>query len=91
MATADKAKKEAEAEYNRLRDELAGIMIAADKSSERTIWGLVSLCAGRKSVEYTNTIKLMEAKLKAAKEAEEIKGKATITHGKQSIRVTWAK
>jgi hypothetical protein len=91
MATADKAKKEAEAECNRLRDELQGIMTAANKTSERTVWGLASLVAGRKSVQYTDKIKLMEVKIKAAKAAEEISGKATVSHGEQSIRVTWAK
>ena len=91
LATAARAKEEAEAEYNRLRAELTGIMIAADKTSERTVWGLASLVSGRKSVVYTDKIKLMEVKIKAAKAAEEISGKATVSHGEQSIRVTWAK
>ena len=92
LATAARAKEEAEAEYNRLRAELTGIMIAADSGrSVRTVWGNVSLVAGRKSVQYTDKIKLMEVKIKAAKAAEEISGKATVSHGEQSIRVTWAK
>ena len=43
LATADAKVKEAEAEVKRLRDEIAGVMIAADVTSERTVWGLVSL------------------------------------------------
>ena len=91
LTTAEKAKDEAEKEYNRLRDELKAIMIAADKTSVKTVWGKVTLVSGRKSVTYTTKIKLMEAKVKAAKEQEEISGKATISYGQQSIRLDLAK
>ncbi|QGT54493.1 hypothetical protein b3_0251 [Synechococcus phage B3] len=91
LATAEKAKKEAEAEYERLRKELKEIMIAGKVTTQKTVWGTVTLCEGRKSVAYSQAIILREAKLKAAKEIEELKGKAKVTHGEKSIRATWVK
>jgi hypothetical protein len=90
LATAEKAKKEAEAEYERLRKELKEIMIAGEVTTKKTVWGTATLCKGRKSVIYSQAIVLREAKLKAAKEIEELKGKAKVTYGEKSIRTTWA-
>ena len=90
LATADKVYKEAEAELKRLRDEIAGIMIAADVTSERTVWGLVSLTS-RDKVAYTDAIACLEIQLKAEKSKEVATGAAKVTEGDKFIRVTWAK
>ena len=90
LATADAKYKECEAELKRLRDEIAGIMIAANVSSERTVWGLVSLTS-RDKVTYSPAIKVLEINLKAEKEKEVATGVAKVTAGDQFIRVTWAK
>lgn len=90
LATADAAAKKAEAELKRLRDEIAGIMIAANVSSERTVWGVVSLTS-RDKVTYSNKIKVMEISLKAEKNKEVVTGIAKVTEGDKFIRVTWAK
>jgi len=90
LATADAKCKEAEAECKRLRDEIAGIMIAADVSSERTVWGMVSLTS-RDKIAYSDAIACLEIDLKAAKSKEVATGIAKITEGDKFIRVTWAK
>jgi hypothetical protein len=90
LATAEAKYKAAEAEKERLRDEIAGIMIAANVSSERTVWGLVSLTS-RDKVTYSPAIKVLEINLKAEKEKEVATGVAKVTAGDQFIRVTWAK
>lgn len=90
LATADKVYKEAEAELKRLRDEIAGIMISANVTSERTCWGLVSLTS-RDKVTYSPAIKVLEINLKAEKDKEVATGAAKVTEGDKFIRVTWAK
>jgi hypothetical protein len=90
LATADAAADAAAAEYQRLRDEIAGIMIAADVTSERTVWGLVSLTS-RDKVTYSDAIACLEIDLKAAKSKEVATGIAKVTEGDKFIRVTWAK
>ena len=90
LATADAKYKESESELKRLRDEVAGIMIAADVTSERTCWGLVSLTS-RDKVTYSPAIKIMEINLKAEKDKEVATGAATVTEGDKFIRVTWSK
>jgi len=90
LATADAKSKEAEAECKRLRDEIAGIMIAADVSSERTVWGMVSLTS-RDKVTYSDAIACLEIQLKAEKSKEVATGVAQVTAGDKFIRVTWAK
>jgi hypothetical protein len=90
LATADAAANAAAAEYKRLRDEIAGIMIAADVTSERTCWGLVSLTS-RDKVAYSDAIACLEIDLKAAKSKEVKMGIAKVTEGDKFIRVTWAK
>ena len=90
LATADAAANAAAAEYKRLRDEIAGIMIAADVNSERTVWGLVSLTS-RDKVTYSDAIACLEIDLKAAKSKEVATGIAKVTEGDKFIRVTWAK
>jgi hypothetical protein len=90
LATADAKCKAAEAECKRLRDEIAGIMIAAKVDSERTVWGLVSLTS-RDKVTYSPAIKVLEINLKAEKDKEVATGTAKVTTGDQFIRVTWSK
>jgi hypothetical protein len=90
LATADAKYKESEAELKRLRDEIAGIMIAADVTSERTVWGLVSLTS-RDKVTYSDEIACLEIDLKAAKSKEVATGTAKVTEGDKFIRVTWSK
>ena len=90
LATADAAANAAAAEYKRLRDEIAGIMIAADVNSERTVWGLVSL-QSRDKISYSDEIACLEIDLKAAKSKEVKMGIAKVTEGDKFIRVTWAK
>ena len=90
LATADAAANAAAAECKRLRDEIAGIMIAADVTSERTCWGLVSLTS-RDKVAYSDAIACLEIDLKAAKSKEVKMGIAKVTEGDKFIRVTWAK
>jgi len=90
LATADAKYKEAEAECKRLREELAGIMIAADVSSERTVWGMVSLTS-RDKVTYSDAIACLEIQLKAEKSKEIATGAAKVTEGDKFIRVTWAR
>lgn len=90
LATADAALKEAKEESDRLRDDITNIMIAADVTSERTVWGLVSLTS-RDKVTYSSAIKVLEINLKAEKEKEVATGVAKVTAGDQFIRVTWAK
>ena len=90
LATADAAANAAAAEYKRLRDEIAGIMIAADVNSERTVWGLVSLTS-RDKVTYSDAIACLEIDLKAAKSKEVKMGIAKVTEGDKFIRVTWSK
>lgn len=90
LATAEAKYKAAEAEKERLRDEIAGIMIAADVTSERTVWGLVSLTS-RDKVTYSSAIKVLEINLKAEKDKEVATGAAKVTEGDKFIRVTWAK
>ena len=90
LATADKVYKEAEAEVKRLRGELAGIMIAANVTKERTVWGLVSLTSNDK-VTYSPAIKVLEIDLKGAKDKEIATGIAKVTEGEKFIRTTWAK
>lgn len=90
LSTADAKCKEAEAECKRLRDEIAGIMIAADVTSERTVWGLVSLTS-RDKVTYSPAIKVLEINLKAEKDKEVATGIAKVAEGDKFIRVTWAK
>jgi hypothetical protein len=90
LATADKVYKEAEAEKERLRGEIAGIMCSADVTSERTCWGLVSL-SSKDKVTYSDAIACLEIDLKAAKSKEVKMGIAKVTEGDKFIRVTWAK
>ena len=90
LATADKVYKEAEAELKRLRDEIAGIMIAADVTSERTCWGLVSLTS-RDKITYSDAIACLEIDLKAAKSKEVKTGAAKVTEGEKFIRTIWSK
>lgn len=90
LATADAKVKEAEAESKRLRDEIAGIMIAADVKSERTCWGLVTLTS-RSKVTYSPAIKVLEINLKAEKEKEVATGTAKVAEGAKFVSVTWAK
>ena len=90
LATADAKSKAAEAECKRLREELAGIMIAANVSSERTVWGLVSLTS-RDKVTYSDAIACLEIQLKAEKSKEVATGTAKVTAGDQFIRVTWSR
>ena len=90
LATTDKLLKETEAESKRLREELAGIMIAADVSSERTVWGLVSLTS-RDKVAYSDAIACLEIQLKAEKSKEVATGTAKVTEGDKFIRVTWSR
>jgi hypothetical protein len=90
LATADAKSKAAEAECKRLREELAGIMIAADVSSERTVWGLVSLTS-RDKVTYSDAITCLEIDLKAAKSKEVATGTAKVAAGDKFIRVTWSR
>jgi len=90
LATADAKSKAAEAECKRLREELAGIMIAANVSSERTVWGLVSLTS-RDKVTYSDAIACLEIQLKAEKSKEVATGAAKVTAGDQFIRVTWSR
>jgi hypothetical protein len=90
LATADAAANAAANECKRLRDEIAGIMIAADVTSERTCWGLVSLTS-RDKVTYSPAIKVLEINLKAEKDKEVATGAAKVTEGDKFIRVTWAK
>ena len=90
LATADAAANAAANECKRLRDEIAGIMIAADVTSERTCWGLVSLTS-RDKVTYSDAIACLEIDLKAAKSKEVATGAAKVTEGDKFIRVTWAK
>ena len=90
LATADAKSKAAEAECKRLREELAGIMIAADVSSERTVWGLVSLTS-RDKVTYSDAIACLEIQLKAEKSKEVATGTAKVTEGDKFIRVTWSR
>jgi hypothetical protein len=90
LATADAKSKAAEAECKRLREELAGIMIAADVSSERTCWGLVSLTS-RDKVTYSDAIACLEIQLKAEKSKEVATGTAKVTEGDKFIRVTWSR
>jgi len=90
LATADKVYKEAEAEKDRLRNEIAGIMIAADVPNERTVWGLVSL-SSKDKVTYSPAIKVLEINLKAEKDKEVATGIAKVTEGDKFIRTTWAK
>jgi len=90
LATADKVFKEAEAEKDRLRNEIASIMISGDVTSERTCWGLVSLTS-RDKVTYSDAIACLEIDLKAAKSKEVRIGAAKVTDGEKFIRVTWAK
>jgi hypothetical protein len=90
LATADAKSKAAEAECKRLREELAGIMIAADVSSERTCWGLVSLTS-RDKVAYSDAIACLEIQLKAEKSKEVATGTAKVTEGDKFIRVTWSR
>jgi hypothetical protein len=90
LATADKVYKEAEAEKDRLRNEIASIMVSADVTSERTCWGLVSL-SSKDKVTYSPAIKVLEINLKAEKDKEVATGVAKVTEGDKFIRVTWAK
>ena len=90
LATADAKYKESEAELKRLRDEIAGIMIAADVTSERTCWGLVSLTS-RDKVTYSDAIACLEIQLKAEKSKEVATGTAKVTEGDRFIRVTWSR
>lgn len=90
LATADAAANAAAAECKRLRDEIAGIMIAADVTSERTCWGLVSLTS-RDKVTYSDAIACLEIQLKAEKSKEVATGIAKVTAGDQFIRVTWSR
>lgn len=90
LATADAAANAAAAECKRLRDEIAGIMIAADVTSERTVWGLVSLTS-RDKVTYSPAIKVLEINLKAEKDKEVATGTAKVAEGDKFIRVTWSK
>jgi hypothetical protein len=90
LATADKAVKEAEAESKRLRDEIASIMVTAEVSSQRTVWGMVSLTS-RDKVTYSDAISCLEIDLKAAKAKEVKTGIAQVYPGDKFIRVTWSK
>jgi hypothetical protein len=90
LATADAAAKVATAEVDRLRAEIAGIMIESDTKKVRTCWGLVSLTQNNK-ITFSDAIALLEVQLKAAKDAEKITGAATIEPGKSFIKVTWAR
>jgi len=90
LATTDKLLKETEAESKRLREELAAIMVAADVTSERTCWGLVSL-THRDKITYSDAITCLEIDLKAAKSKEVATGAAKVTEGDKFIRVTWAR
>lgn len=90
LATTDKLLKETEAESKRLREELAGIMIAADVSSERTVWGMVSLTS-RDKITYSDAIACLEIQLKAEKSKEVATGIAKVAEGDKFIRVTWSR
>jgi hypothetical protein len=90
LATADAAAKAAVAEVERLRAEMANIMVESDTKKIRTCWGLVSLTQNNK-ITFSDAIALMEVQLKAAKDAEKITGAATIEPGKSFIKVTWAR
>lgn len=90
LATTDKILKETEAESKRLREELAAIMVAADVTSERTCWGLVSLTS-RDKVTYSDAIACLEIDLKAAKSKEVATGAAKVAEGDKFIRVTWSR
>jgi hypothetical protein len=90
LATTDKLLKEHEAESKRLREELTAIMVAANVSSERTCWGLVSLTS-RDKVTYSDAIACLEIDLKAAKSKEVATGIAKVAEGDQFIRVTWSR
>jgi hypothetical protein len=90
LATADAAAKAATAEVDRLRAEIAGIMIESATPKVRTCWGLVSL-SSRKKVTFSDAIRLLEVQLKAEKEKEEVTGAATVTPGAPFIKVTWAR
>jgi hypothetical protein len=65
-------------------------MIAADVTSERTCWGLVSLTS-RDKVTYSDAIACLEIQLKAEKSKEVATGTAKVTEGDQFIRVTWSR
>jgi hypothetical protein len=90
LATADKKLKECEAECARIKSQIIDEMIAADVTSERTCWGLVSLTS-RDKVTYSPAIKVLEINLKAEKDKEVATGTAKVTEGDKFIRVTWAK
>lgn len=90
LATAESKSKTAEAECKRLREELANIMVAANTSSERTVWGLISLTS-RDKVTYSDAIACLEIDLKAAKAKEVKTGIAKVSPGDKFIRVTWSK
>jgi hypothetical protein len=90
LATAAAAADAANAEVERLRGEIAGIMGAADVKTARTCWGLITLKARRK-VTYSPAIKVLEINLKAAKDAEVATGAADVTMGDPFVSVTWSK
>ena len=90
LATADAALKKAEAECDRIKALIVSEMLAADTTSERTCWGLITL-QSRDKVTYSDAIKVLEVDLKSAKEKEVITGTAKVSSGNPFIRAYWSK
>ena len=90
LATADAALKAAEAECDRIKALIVSEMIAADTTSERTCWGLITL-QSREKVTYSPAIKVLEIQLKAEKDKEVATGTAQVSSGNPFIRAYWAK
>ena len=65
-------------------------MIAADTTSERTCWGLITL-QSREKVTYSPAIKVLEIQLKAEKDKEVATGTAQVSSGNPFILAYWAK
>lgn len=89
LATADAALKEAKAESDRLRGEIAGVMAAAGIKSHRSVWGLVTL-ADSNTYTYSHNVTTLEIQLKAERELERKTGIAGV-ETKQVLKVTYAK
>jgi hypothetical protein len=90
LATCDAKLKECEAESKRLRDEIAGIMSAANVKSHRSVWGLVTLSES-KTYSYSHNVTTLEIQLKAERELERKCNIADVKEVKQVLKVTWAK
>lgn len=89
LATADAKVKEAKAESDRLRTEIAGIMGAAGIKSHRSVWGLVTL-SDSNTYTYSHNVTTLEIQLKAERELERKCGIAGV-ETKQVLKVTYAK